>query len=230
MEKRWQSGDADCRRLRAFTCVLAIVVVYLTVVCKWRPNAWETCIVIVVLCAVLGSLMNVSPSSLTSLITEGFNTAAADGSEGITAALQDLAGLPKSMATSIMTSLDSLADAFKGKEAKPDTSAAEDGASSSSTHIVELTEKLYAGDPTLTKNDGSGGVDTAKFKKMAGEYAALQYLMCSLRPVDPELYTSVFRSILKRDPTPDPQRPAPPPPPPQTQTPTPTPTPTQPET
>jgi hypothetical protein len=222
VEKRWQSGDADCRRLRALTCVLAIVVVYLTVVCKWRPNAWETCIVIVVLCAVLGSLMNVSPSSLTSLITEGFNTAAADGSEGITAALQDLAGLPKSMATSIMTSLDSLADAFKGKEAKPDTSAAEDeqgGASSSSTHIVELTEKLYAGDPTLTKNDGSGGVDTAKFKKMAGEYAALQYLMCSLKPVDPELYTSVFRSILKRDPTPDPQRPAPPPQ-----------TPTQPET
>jgi hypothetical protein len=189
--------------IKASTCAILLVVTYLTFVCKWRPGTYEFYIIILLLAAVLAVLSLVAEDGM---LRERFLV---DGTEGLNAALQELAAVPVSIKSILVDSLDALSSAYKANEEEENeeekntdnpishTSVNAD----SKKHEVELSPKLYEGDPTLASG---GTVDEAKYKVMAGEYAMLHYMLCTLKLSRPSAYASMFRQVLGRDPTPEP--------------------------
>lgn len=201
--KRKRSSRSASFVIKASTCVILLVVTYLTFVCRWRPGTYEFYIIILLLAAVLAVLSLVAEDGM---LRERFLV---DGTEGLNAALQELAAVPVSIKSILVDSLDVLSSAYKANEEEENEE--EKNNDNPTAHMsatadkkkqeVELSTKLYEGDPTLTSG---GAVDEAKYKVMAGEYAMLHYMLCTLKLSRPSAYASMFRQVLGRDPTPEP--------------------------
>jgi hypothetical protein len=104
---------------------------------------------------------------------------------------RDFAELPRRLKDTIGSGLDALAQSVQmNREATPQGQ----GHADQSTDVT-LSQDMYRSDRLLL--DDVNVFDVRKYERMAGEYAAIQYFMCSLRGARAGLHNLLMRALAQ---------------------------------